>query len=128
MSTETEYLQRTPNMKNDEYLPCSCFILDKKGKSIRVHISKYMQNETEYCKIRLYFESALNNNSCVQKKVTFLVFLYWCHLTTLALKPLKRLYILQDNFCNSNPRIKRYHSLNEIDLVFYLHLYQITLL
>lgn len=43
MSTGTEYLQCTPNMKNDKYRPCSCFILDKKEKYIRVHISKYMQ-------------------------------------------------------------------------------------
>lgn len=96
----------------------------KKKKHIRVHILKYVQNETEYCKLGPYFESSLNNNSCVQ--VTFFFFLYCCHLTTLAFKPLKRLYILQDNFCNSNPRIKSYHSSNEIDLVFYLHLYQIT--
>lgn len=74
MSTTTEYLQCTPNMKNDKYRPCSCFILDKKGKYIRVHISKYMQNETEYCKLYFisfylgpYFEPSLNNNSCVQK-------------------------------------------------------------
>lgn len=74
MSTATEYLQCTPNMKNDKYLPCSCFILDKKGKNIRVHISKYMQTETEYCKLYFisfylgpYFEPSLNNNSCVQK-------------------------------------------------------------
>lgn len=46
MYTETEYLQCTPNMTNNKYLPCSCFILDKKGKNIRVHISKYVQNET----------------------------------------------------------------------------------
>lgn len=74
MSTATEYLQCTPNMKNDKYLPCSCFILDKKGKNIRVHLSKYMQNETEYCKLYFisfylgpYYEPSLNNNSCVQK-------------------------------------------------------------
>lgn len=33
MNTKTEYLQCTPNMKNDKYLPCSCFILDKKEKT-----------------------------------------------------------------------------------------------
>lgn len=32
MYTETEYLQCTPNMTNDKYLPCSCFIMDKKRK------------------------------------------------------------------------------------------------
>lgn len=45
MSTATEYLQCTPNMKNDKYLQCSCFILDKKG-----NIFEYIYQST--CKMK----------------------------------------------------------------------------
>lgn len=53
MATGIECLQYTPKTKNDNFFPYGCFILDKNGKYIGVHISniKYMQNETENYRI-----------------------------------------------------------------------------
>lgn len=45
MSTGTEYLRCTPNMKNEKYRPCSRFILDKKE-----NIFEYIYQST--CKMK----------------------------------------------------------------------------
>lgn len=90
------------------------------------------KNETWYCNLNFisiyvgpYFESSLNNNSCVQKsgipRFPLLVLPHHFGIWTT-----KKIIHITRLFYDSNLRIKSYHSLTEIDLVFYHHLYQIT--